>query len=50
MVQSPAAEFALLGVVALAVIAGLALCALGSRLELWRDERKARARKRGDER
>lgn len=44
--QSWTAQFVILGIVALAVIAVLALCALGSRLELARDQRKARVRER----
>jgi hypothetical protein len=44
--QPWAAQLVILGVVVLAVIAVLALCALGSRLELARDQRKARARER----
>jgi hypothetical protein len=48
--QSWAAQLVFLGVVVLAVVLVLALCALGSRLELWRDERKAREREAGGER
>ena len=50
MGQSWTAVAVILGIAVLVMVLILALCALGSRMELWRDERKARVRERGDDR
>jgi CHASE1-domain containing sensor protein len=47
--QSWTAVAVILGIAVLVMVLLLALCAIGSRLELRRDERKAREREAGGE-